>query len=140
MIAQFILDSTPCSVSVDPPSCSGKGGGGGLTPRLLFLLQHGQPLSWTIFSDCLQKILVSANIAVTSCKIVETLSLKNAFSSFQYPPYLEFKPFPLPFPSPPFNVDCLSLQKRFCLASKTDKGGRGGEGLQRDTGHREKSR
>ena len=48
--------------------------------------------------------------ATTSCKIVETLPLKNTFSSFQCPPYLGFKPFPLPLPSPPFNVDCLSSQ------------------------------
>ena len=62
----------------------------------------------------------------TSCKIVEIVSLKNTFSSFQYPPYLEYKPLPLPFPSPPFNIDCLSLQQFFCLASNTDKeGGRG---------------
>ena len=67
--------------------------------------------------------------ATTSFKIVETLSLKKiTFSSFQYPPYLEFKPFPLPFSSPPFNVDCLSLQQFFCLASNTDKGEEGGGG------------
>ena len=66
--------------------------------------------------------------ATTSCKIVETLSFKNTFSSFQYPPYLEFKPFPLPFPSPPFNVDCLSLQQFSCLASNSDKRRGGGGG------------
>ena len=32
-------------------------------------------------------------------------------------------------PSPPFNVDCLSFQHFFCLASNIDKaGGGGGEG------------
>ena len=44
----------------------------------------------------------------TSCKIGDTLPLKNSFSSYQYPPYLQFQPFPLPhFPPPslPFNVD-----------------------------------
>ena len=52
-------------------------------------------------------------IHTTSCKILETLSLKNTFSNFQYSAYLEFKPFPLPLPSPPFNVDCLSSQHFF---------------------------
>ena len=63
--------------------------------------------------------------ATTSCKIVETLSLKNTFSSFQCPPYLEFKPFPLPLPSPPFNVDCLSSQHFFVLLATLIRG-RGG--------------
>ena len=36
--------------------------------------------------------------ATASCKIVETLSFKNTFSSLQCRPYLEFKAFPLPLP------------------------------------------
>ena len=63
--------------------------------------------------------------AATSCKIVETLSLKNTFSSFQYSLYLEFKPFPLPLPSPPFNVDCLSFQHFFVLLVTLIRGGGG---------------
>ena len=31
-------------------------------------------------------------------------------------------------PSPPFNVDCLSFQHFFCLASIIDKAGGGGGG------------
>ena len=58
----------------------------------------------------------------TSCKIVETLSLKNTFSSFQCPPYLEFKPLPLPLPPPPFNVDCLSSQHFFVLLATLIRG------------------
>ena len=65
------------------------------------------------------------DIATTSCKIVETLSLKNTFSNFQYSAYLEFKPFPLPLPSPPFNVDCLSSQHFFVLLATLIRGGRG---------------
>ena len=60
--------------------------------------------------------------ATTSCKIVETLSLKNTFSSFQFPPYLQFKPFPLPLLSPPFNVDCLSSQHFFVLLATLIRG------------------
>ena len=63
--------------------------------------------------------------ATTSCKIVETLSLKNTFSSFQCPPHLEFKPFPLPLPPPPFNVDCLSSQHFFVLLATLIRGGGG---------------
>ena len=63
--------------------------------------------------------------ATTSCKIVETLSLKNTFSNFQYSAYLEFKPFPLPLPSPPFNVDCLSSQHFFVLLATLIRGGGG---------------
>ena len=63
--------------------------------------------------------------ATTSCKIVETLSLKNTFSSFQCPPYLEFKPFQLPLPSPPFSVDCLSSQHFFVLLATLMRGGGG---------------
>ena len=62
------------------------------------------------------------NYVTTSCKIVETLSLKNTFSSFQYSPYQEFKPFPLPLPSPPFNVDCLSFQQFFGLLATLIRG------------------
>ena len=52
-------------------------------------------------------------------------SLKNTFSSFQCPPYLDFKPFSLPLPSPPFNVDCLSSQHFFVLLATLIRGGGG---------------
>ena len=65
------------------------------------------------------------NYATTSCKNVETLSLKNTFSSFQCPPYLEFRPFQLPLPSPPFNVDRLSSQHFFVLLATLIRGGGG---------------
>ena len=71
------------------------------------------------------KFLCKYPNATTSCKIVETLSLKNTFSSFQCPPYLEFKPFPLPLPPPPFNVDCLSSQHFFLLLATLIRGGGG---------------
>ena len=45
--------------------------------------------------DFKQRNLVQL-IATTVCKISDTLPLKNSFSSFQYPPYLHFQPFPLP--------------------------------------------
>ena len=51
-----------------------------------------------------------------------TLSLKNTFSNFRYSAYLEFKPFPLPLPSPPFNVDCLRSQHLFVLLATLIRG------------------
>ena len=71
---------------------------------------------------CCHKKATSSTGATTSSKSVETLSLKNTFSSFQCPPYLEFKPFPLPLPSPHFNVDCLSSQHFFVLLATLIRG------------------
>ena len=79
----------------------------------------------TMYDYIRNSSVFSKAIATTSCKIVETLSLKNTFSSFQCPPYLEFKPFPLPLPSPPFNVDCLSSQHFFVLLATLIRGGGG---------------
>ena len=72
-----------------------------------------------------EEVEKNKKVATTSCKIVETLSLKNTFSSFQCPPYLGFKPFQLPLPSPPFNVDCLSSQHFFVLLATLIRGGGG---------------
>ena len=85
---------------------------------------HKAPQLRGVRGHCPQKMLTSRGSEIPFLALYNKLQKKNTFSSFQYLPYLEFKPFPLPFPSraPPFNVDCLSLQQFFCLASNTDKG------------------
>ena len=47
-----------------------------------------------IIDEITQHTHLGVTLATTSCKIVQTLS--NTFSSFQYPPYLECKPFQEP--------------------------------------------
>ena len=58
-------------------------------------------------------------------KLLRHFHQKTPFPNFQYSAYLEFKPFPLPLPSPPFNVDCLSSQHFFVSLATLIRGGGG---------------
>ena len=56
-------------------------------------------------------------------QLVETLSLKNTFSTFQYPSYLECKPFPLPPPLSPFQCWLFKFPPFFVLLETLIRGG-----------------